>query len=290
MASLALGTQTQASTIRPAGYCGAYALKPSIDALHTGGVTPLALTQDHLGVFGASLQDVWAGARAIARYAGGTPPHLGLAGPDLAPPSQRPRALARLDMKGWSETDEASRQAFEAACAQITEAGVPMADRGSHAGVAALEALLSDANDYSYDILAWETGWPLAAYRDHGPDQVGKRIHELLTHRARIDADIYTAALARRAALRAQVEALAGEFDGFVALCSSGPAIVHHEYTGSRSYALPWTMVAAPAFALPLLAVDGLPLGLQVCGFRDRDAACCAVAGWVRDTILGYAV
>ena len=48
--------------------------KPSIDALHTGGVTPLALTQDHLGVFGACLEDVWAGARAIARHVGGTPP------------------------------------------------------------------------------------------------------------------------------------------------------------------------------------------------------------------------
>ena len=287
MASLALGTQTQASTIRPAGYCGAYAMKPSIDALHTGGVTPLALTQDHLGVFGASLQDVWAGARAISRHVGGTPPHLGLAGPEEAPAPQRPRALARLDMQGWAETDAPSRAAFDAACAQLAAAGVTIGDRTDHAGVAALESLLADANDYSYDILAWETRWPLSSYRDHGPDKVGKRIHELLAHGARMNADAYTAALARRDSLRAQVAALAGEFDGFVALCSSGPAIVHHDYTGSRSYALPWTMVAAPAFALPLLAVDSLPLGLQFCGFRDRDAEACAVAGWVRDAILG---
>jgi Asp-tRNA(Asn)/Glu-tRNA(Gln) amidotransferase A subunit family amidase len=289
MASLGLGTQTQASTTRPAAYCGAYALKPSIDALHTGGVTPLALTQDHLGVFGASLQDVWAGARAIARYAGGTPPHPGLAGPDLAPAPQRPRALARLDMQGWAETDPATRHVFEAACAKITSAGVKLADRRTHAGVAELEALLSNANDYSYDILAWETHWPLAAYADHGPDKIGKRIHELIAHRTKIDADVYAAAVGRRAELRAQVKALSAEFDGFVALCSSGPAIVHHDYTGSRSYALPWTMVAAPAFALPLMAVDEMPLGLQLCGFRDRDAACCAVAGWLRDTILGTA-
>jgi Asp-tRNA(Asn)/Glu-tRNA(Gln) amidotransferase A subunit family amidase len=286
MASLALGTQTQASTIRPAGYCGAYALKPSIDALHTGGVTPLALTQDHLGVFGASLADVWAGARAIARFVGGTPPHLGLAGPEEVPSAVKPRALARLDMQGWAETDAASRAAFEAACARIVAAGVPIADRHGHAGVAALEALLADANDYSYDILAWETRWPLSTYRDHGPGMVGKRIHELLSHAAGMDAGVYTAALARREGLRAQVAALAAEFDGFLALCSSGPAIVHHDYTGSRSYALPWTMVAAPAFALPLLAVEGLPLGLQLCGFRDRDAEASAVAGWVCGALM----
>ncbi|WP_158747749.1 amidase [Acidisphaera sp. L21] len=287
MASLALGTQTQASTIRPGGYCGAYAMKPSIDALHTGGVTPLALTQDHLGVFGASLEDMWAGARAIARHVGGNPPHLGMAGPDQAPPPARPRALARLDMQGWGETDGISRAAFDAACDRVANAGVAVADRRSHAGIAALETMLADANDYSYDILAWETKWPLSSYRDHGADMVGKRIHELLAHGAKITADTYTAALARRTALRNQVESLAGEFDGFLALCSSGPAIVHHDYTGSRSYALPWTMVAAPAFALPLLAVEELPLGLQLCGFRDRDAEACAVAGWLRDTVLG---
>jgi Asp-tRNA(Asn)/Glu-tRNA(Gln) amidotransferase A subunit family amidase len=202
MASLALGTQTQASTIRPAGYCGAYALKPSIDALHTGGVTPLALTQDHLGVFGASLADVWAGARAIARFVGGTPPHLGLAGPEEVPAAVRPRALVRLDMQGWAETDAASRAAFEGACARIAGAGVPIADRAGHSGVAALEVLLADANDYSYDILAWETRWPLSSYRDHGPGMVGKRIHELLSHAAGMDAGVYTAALARREALR----------------------------------------------------------------------------------------
>ena len=285
MASLALGTQTQASTIRPAGYCGAWAIKPSIDALHTGGVTPLAPTQDHLGVFGASLEDAWAGARAIARHVGGTPPHLGLAGPDTAPAPTRPRALARLDMQGWAETDEPSRAAFDAACTGLAATGVTVADRHNHAGIAVLETLLSDANDYSYDILAWEARWPLLSYLDHGVGMVGPRIQDLMAHAARLDEAAYAAALARRTKLRHAVAALGDAFDGFLALCSSGPAIADHGFTGSRSYALPWTMVAAPAIALPLLAVDGLPLGLQLCGFRDQDAACCAIAGWVRDTL-----
>ena len=79
MASLGLGTQTHGSTIRPAGYCGAWALKATHGALHVGGLYPLAPTLDHLGVFGASLEDLWAGAMAIARRAGGTPPSPALA-------------------------------------------------------------------------------------------------------------------------------------------------------------------------------------------------------------------
>lgn len=281
--SLALGTQTQASTIRPAGYCGAYALKPSIDALHTGGVTPLAPTQDHLGIIGASLEDVWAGARAIAAFVGGTPPHPGLQGPTLAPPPRRPRALARLDMQGWAETPSGSRAAFESALAALD---VPILRRG-HPLVAALETELADANDYSYDILAWEVRWPLRAYLDHGPGMVGNRIHELLAHAATLGIDDYRRALARRDRLRAAVEALATHVDGFLALCSSGPAKRDHAFTGSRSYALPWTMVAGPAFALPLLMDEQLPLGLQLCGFRDHDAEACALAAWVRDQLTG---
>ena len=282
MASLALGTQTQASTIRPAGYCGAYALKPSHDALHIGGVTPLAPTQDHLGIIGASLEDVWAGARAIARYAGGTPPHPGLQGPDRLPPPQRPRALARLDMQGWQETPPSSQAAFESA---LTRLEIPILDRRNNQDVAALEHALSDANDYSYDILAWEVRWPLLSYLDHGPNMAGRRIHELLAHAATLDFAAYQRALDRRTDLRALVAALAGRVDGFLALCSSGPAIQDHAFTGSRSYALPWTMVAAPAIALPLLEADQLPLGLQLCGFRDQDAKAAATAAWIRNQL-----
>jgi Asp-tRNA(Asn)/Glu-tRNA(Gln) amidotransferase A subunit family amidase len=286
MVALALGTQTQASTIRPAGYCGAYALKATHDALHVGGVTPLAPTQDHLGVFAASLDDLWAGAMAIARRAGGTPPHPALVGPATMPDPVRPAALVRLDMRGWSETNSASQAVFETAIATVAAAGVRIIDRHNDPAVAALEADLLDANDYSYDLLAWETRWPLGAYFAHGPDMVGKRIHELLAHAATMDEAAYDRARARREALRQRVENFATGADGFLALCSSGPAIVSHEYTGSRSYALPWTMVGAPAFALPLLEVDALPLGLQLCGFRDRDAAGFATAAWLCDVLL----
>jgi Asp-tRNA(Asn)/Glu-tRNA(Gln) amidotransferase A subunit family amidase len=34
---------------------------------------------------------------------------------------------------------------------------------------------------------------------------------------------------------------------------------------------------------LPLFEVDGLPLGLQVLGFADQDAAAFGVAAWLRD-------
>lgn len=286
MATLGFGTQTHGSTIRPAGYCGAYALKPTHGALHVGGVAPLAATLDHLGLIGASLEDVWASGMAISRIVGGTPPHPGLAGPELPPAPKRPATLIRLDTLGWKETPANAQSAFEAAIAAFAAAGVTILDRRNDDAVAALEAELEGIGEFANDLLAWESRWPLAAYRAHGPEMVGGRIQDLLARAARLDPAAYARALADRQRLRDRVAQFDGRADGFVMLCSSGPAIADHGFTGSRNYALPWTLVGAPAFALPLLEADGLPLGLQIAGFADRDAEACAIAAWARDTLL----
>lgn len=285
MAALGLGTQTHASTIRPASYCGAYALKATHDALHVGGVTPLAPTLDHLGVFAASLEDLWAGAMAIAQRVGGTPPHRGLRGGVTAPAPRRPTTLVRLSMRGWNETPPSSQAAFETAIERLRQAGVQVWDRRSEPAIEALEQELATLLEYSLDILAWETRWPLAAYRDHGGDQIGERIHDLLQRASGMDAERYDHATARRRQLRNMVHEFAGRVDGFVALASSGPAIQDHAFTGSRSYAVPWTLVGGPAFSLPLLAAEELPLGLQLCGFHDHDEDLCSIAAWIRDTL-----
>jgi Asp-tRNA(Asn)/Glu-tRNA(Gln) amidotransferase A subunit family amidase len=289
MASLGLGTQTHGSTIRPAGYCGAYALKPTHGALHVGGLAPLAPTLDHLGVIGASLEDVWAGARAIARFAGGTPPQPALVGPEEAPPARAPRTLVRLDTLGWAETSATSQAAFEAAVAALARAGTRILDAGNDAATAALEQALRGINEFANDLLAWEAQWPLRSYRAHGAGMVGARIHDLLARADGMDPARYERALADRARLRARLVEFAGRADGFVMLCSSGPAIQDHGFTGSRSYALPWTLFGAPAFALPLLVAEDLPLGLQIAGFAGQDADACAIAAWARDTLLPHA-
>jgi Asp-tRNA(Asn)/Glu-tRNA(Gln) amidotransferase A subunit family amidase len=288
IASLGFGTQTHGSTIRPAGYCGAYALKPTHGALHVGGITPLGATLDHLGLIGASLEDVWASAMAVSRIVGGTPPHPGLAGPETTPAPKRPATLVRLDTLGWAETPETSRAAFETAIAALASAGVRILDARNDAEVAQLETALTEIGEFANDLLAWEARWPLSAYRAHGAERVGGRIQDLLERAARLDTAAYARAAADRQRLRERVAAFSGRADGFVMLCSSGPAIQDHAFTGSRNYALPWTLVGAPSFALPLLAAEELPLGLQIAGFAERDAETCEVAGWVRDTLLPH--
>jgi Asp-tRNA(Asn)/Glu-tRNA(Gln) amidotransferase A subunit family amidase len=46
-------------------------------------------------------------------------------------------------------------------------------------------------------------------------------------------------------------------------------------------FVVPASMLGIPAISLPVLADGGLPLGLQLIGFADRDAALFSVAGGV---------
>src|SRR5206468_368570 len=58
MAALALGSQTVGSTLRPAAYCGIVGYKGVHGAISTEGVTPLAWSLDHVGIFARSVADL----------------------------------------------------------------------------------------------------------------------------------------------------------------------------------------------------------------------------------------
>ena len=40
-------------------------------------------------------------------------------------------------------------------------------------------------------------------------------------------------------------------------------------------------MIGAPVVTLPLMAVDGMPVGLQIMGQRNEDARITAMARWI---------
>src|SRR6185369_9433281 len=51
LCTLALGTQTIGSIIRPASFCGVVGVKPTYDRISRSGVIPLSPTLDHVGFF-----------------------------------------------------------------------------------------------------------------------------------------------------------------------------------------------------------------------------------------------
>ena len=60
MVPLALGSQTNGSTIRPAAFCGVFGVKPSHGLVSRAGILPLSRKLDHVG----ALRALAAGSRA----------------------------------------------------------------------------------------------------------------------------------------------------------------------------------------------------------------------------------
>ncbi|GAA2234994.1 amidase [Herbiconiux moechotypicola] len=266
----ALASQTGASTIRPASYCGAVGYKPSHRRLPMGGVHPVAPSLDDVGVIAASVDDL---ALVAAVLAAGTPD---------APPERRVRprlGLVRLD--SGDEPDPESWAALEVLLARLDETGTATVTRSEHdPGLAAFDAEVAGSTPLVFDLFAAEAAPILAPYVDAArPDpEPDPRIRDLVERGPEQSAKHLATIHALRARLRHRLQALSERYDALVTLSTANVAPLGHTTTGSRTMPATWSFLGAPALSLPLLEVDGLPLGLQLLGFPDRDDELIALA------------
>jgi Asp-tRNA(Asn)/Glu-tRNA(Gln) amidotransferase A subunit family amidase len=280
MVPLAFGTQTQGSTIRPASYNGAVGYKPTLGMLPLGGVHPLSQTLDHLGIIGATLDDVWCTASQVST-ALGSPGHASLpAAGEGAPPPVRPRRMIHLHTKGWTEIDADTAAAFGEFTAALADQGVKVISQDNDPRVAQLEKALDAWVDEGLDLLAYEMRWPFEAYVQQHGTQIGERIRGLMQRAQQITPAQYDALLANRLRMQAEVRSVAASTDGFVTLPCSGIAPRGFEFTGSRTFLAYWSCLGFPAFSLPLMAIDAMPLGVQWMGVDGQDGALAAGAHW----------
>ena len=284
MLAAALGTQVIGSILRPASFCGAVGFKPTLGAINRGGSHD-GLSQSAHGPLAASLEDAWIVARTIADLAGGDPGFPGLYGPADPPAARKPKCLAFLETPGWAVAEPAAKAAFDAALQKIRSAGVEVVARPSHRGVAAVETALGRVMDVSRQINGWESIWPLNTYRSRDASKVSEVMLARLLEAEEMTLDDYRALLAEREAIRAEYARLAADCDAAVTLSAPGPAPVGLASTGNPVFNVPGTLLGVPAVTLPVLAVDGLPLGFQAIGYVNGDAALFSAAAWMRDLL-----
>ena len=287
MMPVGLGTQTQGSTLRPASYCGAVGFKPTIGALNLAGVHPLSATKDHLGIIGATLEDVWLVASQISLGIGS--PGYGFmngAGATL-PIAVQPKKLIRLYTRGWTEINSETESQFDEVMAALSAAGVQIVSKDTDPRIAAFEAAIERDVDTALDIVAYEMKWPFQEYIARYGKLIGNRIHGLIDRAGKMSPADYLALLEKRQSIRAHCRKLAAEVgaDAYVTLASSGPAIEGHEFSGSRTFIVPGSWLGFPAFSLPVMQAAGLPFGLQLLGLDHLDGNLCSTAHWVLQTL-----
>jgi Asp-tRNA(Asn)/Glu-tRNA(Gln) amidotransferase A subunit family amidase len=278
--SVGLGTQLLGSILRPASFCGCFGLKPTVGAINRGGSHD-AFSQSTHGTIAASLPEAWQVAFEISQRAGGDPGFPGLYGPSTPPKPCNPQRLAILETDGWGAATSAAKEAFEEASAKLKSAGVNLASRRDNKKVAAIEDVIQGASDLSMRILIWESRWPTNTYRARDVSKLSQAMLERCTRAEAMTLNNYRRDLTDRDERRAAYRELAAEFDACITLTAPGAAPVGLGWTGDPAFVVPASMLGVPAITLPVLHDDGLPLGLQLLGLADHDAALLSTAGGV---------
>jgi Asp-tRNA(Asn)/Glu-tRNA(Gln) amidotransferase A subunit family amidase len=286
MLPVALGTHARGSTIRPASFCGVYALKPTFGAINRQGSFSMAYSMDHLGVFGSTLSDMWTTARTIASRAGGDPSHPGLYGEIAAPAPRRPARLIRLDTAGWPAAEPGAKAMFEAYLSRLVDAGIEIVTRRDDPAIEAYETAHTGTPQLWTNLYRFEMHWPMLQYRERYSDKMPPRLLKGIEEGAHITQDTYRAALTERDKFRAMHDELAQRADGFITLSSPGPGPIGMDQ-GSAVFNEASSVLGAPAINLPLLAVDRAPLGVQLLGRWHQDERLTATARWLAETHFG---
>jgi Asp-tRNA(Asn)/Glu-tRNA(Gln) amidotransferase A subunit family amidase len=278
--SVGIGTQVFGSIVRPASFCGCFGFKPTVGAINRGGSHD-ALSQSTHGPLAASLPEAWQVAYEISQHAGGDPGFPGLYGPPTCPAPLKPRRLAVLETDGWAVATSGARQAFEEAAAKLKSAGVALITRDEDEKIAAAEDAIQGGRELCANIIAWESRWPLNTYRARDASKLSQALLELGAKAEALTLDNYRRDIRERDRRRARYQTLAGEFDACLTLAAPGAAPVGLGSTGDPAFVIPGSMLGVPAISLPVLQDGGLPLGLQLLGFTNADAALFSTAGGV---------
>jgi Asp-tRNA(Asn)/Glu-tRNA(Gln) amidotransferase A subunit family amidase len=274
MIPLAIGSQTNGSIIRPASFCGVFAIKPSHGAVSRGGVLPLSRTLDHMGPFARSVEDLALALDIIAGHDAADADTREIAGGFLDAATQKPSHMPRfafVKTPVWDKADAEARQLLERLVKNLGEACF----------VHDLPAHFASAWDAQRVVMAAEMAFNLGRIADEGGNKVSQRFHELMAEGRQVTATQYLEMIALRRKLRDELAPLFERCDAIVTLSTPGVA-PEGTATGNPVFNSLWSLLGLPAINLPLLrGASGMPIGVQLVGAFGDDARLLRTANWL---------
>lgn len=267
MVPIALGTQTAASIVRPASFCGVYGMKPTFGRVDRSGVKPLSPSLDTLGWFARTPDDLALVARVLAP---------GDAAGRAAPLPERPR-IGFVRTPQWPQADASTqdlllqavqRLADDADDADVRELSLPE----SFDGLVRAQTLIMEREA----ALALDVEW-----QDHR-EGLSEQLQDLLARGRALPEAAYEQAQQLASDCRGRLDDLFTDVDFLLAPSAVGEAPLGLERTGDPVFARMWTLLGVPSVSVPgLVGPADMPLGVQVLTQPGADARAVEAAAWL---------
>ena len=277
MVPIAIGSQTNGSTIRPAAYCGVVGFKPTHGLISRHGVFALSRTLDHVGLFANSVDDIALLAEQIVSYDENdldTSRARGFHSVKLPPRSRR-----------WRRCLRSSKHLTGNAPTKIPKKD--FAEVVDHLGsqVEEVELFLSaaDAWQWHHTIMGAEMAHNLEHEWTNGRDLLSEQLRAQIERGQEVRAMDYQRALSRINPMHESfVELFEQRYDAILTPAAPSAAPKGLAATGDPSFCTLWTLCGMPCISLPLLqSTSGLPIGVQLVGPRHGDARLLRTARWL---------
>ena len=274
MVPLALGSQTVGSVLRPASFCGAWAMKPSWGLVPRTGTMALSHILDHIGVFGRSAEDLALTIDALSGDDGRDPASQGAKPSRLAAglarqPVAKPRFVFLRDY-AWPQIEPASAELFTNLADRL---GAPTRD---------MPPPYDNIFEVAQEILGRDAAFNLGPRYRRAGELISPGLRQWLVRGFSLGADSYLAYIDALHKMRMAFPAVIGDFDAAVAPVTAGEAPKELRNTGNPNFCLLWTSIGVPAISVPAFkGPAGMPVGVQVIGRHGADLETLRAAHWL---------
>lgn len=262
MLPFGFGSQTAASLIRPAAYCGIPGYKASHGSFDLEGVMSLSPNLDTLGFLAREVEDFEL-ARSV--LCGSAPVEL----PDF------PLRISLFRGPHWMDGSIEMRDVCHRAMVTLKTAGAQV-------GELACPEVFKKLTDAQKTVMAYDVAHARIYEYSRYPDQISAQFRDLFESGLEISrTDFQNACITGDRAARI-LESLFIDTDVILTPAAPGEAPAGLDATGDPLFSRGWNLLQVPCVSIPYgKGPNGLPLSVQLVGRLGADDDLLAAAKWV---------
>ena len=265
MLPFAFGSQTAASLIRPAAYCGIPGYKASYGSFDLQGVMALSSSMDTLGFLAREIEDFEL-ARSV--LCGSRPAQL----PDM---NERPLRISLFRGPHWQDGSLEMRDVCQRTLAQLKQAG-------ALTGELACPDIFAELTESQKTVMAYEVARARIFEYSRYREQISAQFVDLVETGLAVTREDYETACGVRDRAARLLSGMFIDTDVILTPAAPGEAPAGLGATGDPLFSRGWNLLQVPCVSIPFgQGPNGLPLSVQLVGPMHGDDALLAAARWI---------